>query len=140
MGIKEKLPLVNSGNKGIRIVGYVVYGIVLLMVLGALVPSQETSTSHIASSSAPVGFVVTVTSEDPWSGSIDTDENTRSIAGDGDVVATRIPISGEPQVVSVYIQKQNDDEGLLKVQILLGGVVLQESETSVAYGVVTVTT
>jgi hypothetical protein len=83
--------------------------------------------------------VVTVTSEDPWSGSIASDGNTRSIAGDGDVVATRIPISGEPQVVSVCVQKQNEDEGLLKVQILLGGVVLQESETSAAYGMVTVT-
>jgi hypothetical protein len=46
MGIKEKLPLVNSETKGIRIVGYAVYGIVLLMILGALVPSQDATTSH----------------------------------------------------------------------------------------------
>ena len=37
--IKEKLPLINSDNKRIRIAGYVIYAFVFLAILGALVPS-----------------------------------------------------------------------------------------------------
>jgi len=36
MSLKEKLPLLNSSNKGIRIVGYVVYALMALFVLGVL--------------------------------------------------------------------------------------------------------
>jgi hypothetical protein len=41
LGIKEKLPLINSSSKGIRIVGYVLYGFVFLIVLGMILPSQD---------------------------------------------------------------------------------------------------
>lgn len=43
--IKEKLPLLNSDSKGTRIVGYVVYAFVGLMVLGAILPSPDTGTT-----------------------------------------------------------------------------------------------
>lgn len=36
MGITDKLPLLNSKSKSVRIVGYVVYAFVVLMILGAL--------------------------------------------------------------------------------------------------------
>jgi len=39
MGIKEKLPLLNSEKKGTRIAGYVVYAFIGLMVLGAILPN-----------------------------------------------------------------------------------------------------
>jgi hypothetical protein len=42
MSIKEKLPLLNSDSKGTRMVGYVVYAFVGLMVLGAILPSPDT--------------------------------------------------------------------------------------------------
>jgi len=41
MGIKEKLPLLNSENKGVRIAGYVIYAFIGLMVLGAILPSPD---------------------------------------------------------------------------------------------------
>lgn len=42
MGIKEKLPLLNSDSKVTRIAGYVVYIFVGLFVLGAILPSPDT--------------------------------------------------------------------------------------------------
>ena len=45
MGLKEKLPLINSDNKGIRIAGYVLYAAVFLMILGAILPSQPDTAS-----------------------------------------------------------------------------------------------
>jgi hypothetical protein len=32
MGMKDKLPLINSSNKGIRIAGYVLYASVILVI------------------------------------------------------------------------------------------------------------
>jgi hypothetical protein len=45
LGIKDKLPLINSGSKGIRIVGYVFYGFVFLIILGMILPSQDVGIS-----------------------------------------------------------------------------------------------
>ena len=42
--MKEKLPLLNSDNKLTRIIGYVVYSFLFLIVLGALLPSDDTTT------------------------------------------------------------------------------------------------
>jgi hypothetical protein len=44
MGIKEKLPLVNNSRKSIRIIGYIMYGFILLIVLGAILPSDNKTT------------------------------------------------------------------------------------------------
>jgi len=44
LGLKEKLPLINSDNKGIRITGYIVYAFVILMVIGAILPSSPETT------------------------------------------------------------------------------------------------
>lgn len=41
MGIKEKLPLINSNSKGIRIVGYVFYGFIFLVILGMILPGED---------------------------------------------------------------------------------------------------
>lgn len=61
MGISEKLPLINSSNKIVKIVGYVVYAFVFLIILGAVLPSNtsddgaasndETSDSDLSESS-----------------------------------------------------------------------------------------
>lgn len=45
MGIKEKLPLINSGKKGTRFVGYVLYGFLILIFLGAILPHEPTVTA-----------------------------------------------------------------------------------------------
>jgi len=59
MSIKEKLPLLNSESKGTRIAGYVVYAFVILMVLGAILPSPdtggETATTTAATTTASTG-------------------------------------------------------------------------------------
>lgn len=48
-----------------------------------------------------------------------------------------IPIEGDPWIVTAVIQKQSES-GKLKVQILKDGEVKKESETSAAYGVVSI--
>jgi len=53
MGIKEKLPLINSSNKGTRIIGYVVYFFVAIWILGAIFPNH-TSVNNIESSQTTV--------------------------------------------------------------------------------------
>jgi hypothetical protein len=40
LSITEKLPLINSSNKGVRIAGYVLYAGIILIVLGALLLSS----------------------------------------------------------------------------------------------------
>jgi len=39
--LMRKLPLINSNNKKVRILGYVVYAWILLSILGALVPAEN---------------------------------------------------------------------------------------------------
>lgn len=47
MSLKEKLPLINSGSKGTRIAGYILYGFIFLMILGIILPApEETTTSN----------------------------------------------------------------------------------------------
>lgn len=45
MGIKEKLPLINSGSKTTRILGYITYFFVGLIILGAILPTPHTVTT-----------------------------------------------------------------------------------------------
>jgi hypothetical protein len=52
LSIKEKLPLINSSNKGTRIFGYVLYGFVFLIVLGMIMPSQDEGISVDSDSSS----------------------------------------------------------------------------------------
>ncbi len=57
MGIKEKLPLINSDKKGIRMAGYIIYAFIFLNVLGAILPppnSSETEAGSIKDQSAEV--------------------------------------------------------------------------------------
>jgi len=44
LGIKEKLPLINSSSKGARIAGYVLYGFVFLIILGNILPGDDKTT------------------------------------------------------------------------------------------------
>ena len=41
MGLRERLPLINSSNKRVRIVGYAAYAILGLMVIGAIIPDGQ---------------------------------------------------------------------------------------------------
>jgi hypothetical protein len=45
MGIKDKLPMIRSENKIIRLFGYVVYAFVILLIIGILIPSETSDTS-----------------------------------------------------------------------------------------------
>lgn len=45
MGITDKLPLLNSKNKIVKIVGYVLYAFVILMIVGAMLPSEDNGTT-----------------------------------------------------------------------------------------------
>ncbi len=42
MGITDKLPLLNSKSKIVKIVGYVLYAFIILMIIGAMAPSEDT--------------------------------------------------------------------------------------------------
>ena len=42
MGITDKLPLLNSKSKIVKIVGYVLYAFVILIIIGAMAPSEDT--------------------------------------------------------------------------------------------------
>jgi hypothetical protein len=63
------------------------------------------------------------------------DGNSRTV--DGRRTKT-FPVSGDPWMVSATFQKSGES-GDLKVQILKDGEIKGESETSAAYGVVSVT-
>ena len=52
MGLKEKLPLINSDSKRTRIIGYVVYAWIGLAILGAIVPAPDTTGSGAKASTA----------------------------------------------------------------------------------------
>ena len=52
MGIKEKLPLINSSSKGTRIAGYVLYGFAFLIILGMILPGEDKTVSESGSSDA----------------------------------------------------------------------------------------
>ncbi len=153
MGITDKLPLLNSKSKIVKIVGYVLYAFVILMIIGAMTPSEDKATKTASDDSTeaisedrPVekemsnseksdGWAVNIISDGAWSGSIGGDGNSHSVDGYGNKL---IPIEGDPWVVTAVIQKQ-DEFGDLKVQLLKDGKVKEESETSSAYGVVSVT-
>ena len=51
MSIKDKLPLINSGSKITRIIGYVVYCFIFLIVLGAILPHNTENVSESTPSS-----------------------------------------------------------------------------------------
>jgi hypothetical protein len=52
MGLTDKLPLLNSKSKIVKIIGYVLYAFVILMIIGAMAPSEDNVAT--ASASAPV--------------------------------------------------------------------------------------
>jgi hypothetical protein len=70
MGIKEKLPLINSQNKAVRIAGYVIYAIVALVVLGALsggdksTPAATTSNDSVKEESCVDAARFSIQTED----------------------------------------------------------------------------
>jgi len=41
MGITDKLPLLNSKSKIVKIIGYVLYAFVILMIIGAMAPAPS---------------------------------------------------------------------------------------------------
>jgi hypothetical protein len=53
MGIKEKIPLINSNSKMVRIVGYVFSFFVALAILGAVSPPEDAGPSVAVATEAP---------------------------------------------------------------------------------------
>jgi hypothetical protein len=41
MGIRDKLPLLNSDKKGVRVAGYIMYAFIALVVLDAILPAPD---------------------------------------------------------------------------------------------------
>lgn len=54
LGLKEKLPLINSDNKRIRTVGYIAYAILGLMVIDAITPDGQDV--HKITGNPTIGF------------------------------------------------------------------------------------
>lgn len=44
MGLTDKLPLLNSKSKIVKLVGIFVYAFVILMIIGAMAPSEDIDT------------------------------------------------------------------------------------------------
>lgn len=88
MGIKEKLPLLNSEKKGTRIAGYVVYAFIGLMVLGAILPSPDTGgeTTTTSATTTPV--------EDETAATETTEDEEEEISPDvAWIVSTQVALS-----------------------------------------------
>ena len=137
-----------------KIVGAIIGVFLLLIIIGAIVGTQDKSTTDLTATSQGTalpkevaastksssasdtasGWSVKVISGTSWSGSFGGDGNSRTVEGRGNKV---ISIPGNPWMVVAVVQKQSE-YGTLKVQILKNGEVKNEGETTASYGVVSV--
>ena len=53
MGIKDKLPLIRSESRTIRIFGYVVYAFAILLIIGILTPSETPDAPPVTPTQIP---------------------------------------------------------------------------------------
>jgi len=98
----KKLPLINSSNKGIKLVGYVVYAFILLIILGAISPrdsenvtSDAGSTSENSKNVTLGGYTFTLADAGSWliHPTVDTASGNRWGGGSAtgyDLVATQM--------------------------------------------------
>ena len=84
----------------------------------------------------PQDIEIQVVYEGDWSGTYSDVGRTMSISGTG---AKTIPFPDAKESISASIEKQDDSEKTLTVQIVRDDVVMAEETTDEAYGVVEVT-
>lgn len=143
---------------GIVLISVVVVMMAGLIAIGLTVDVPEQPAESNDSSSAPADSSTTPATEEKstdkngntqssdvairvgysgeWSGATsilyEGGSKSRSISGTG---TTTIPISGDPESISVNAQKQDGSSATLVVQIIEDGEVIAESSTNSAYGI-----
>ncbi|MFC5367230.1 hypothetical protein [Salinirubrum litoreum] len=99
------------------------------------VSSSDSFGGGSSGSSGDSAYSVRIEYDGSWRGSVGTAGSQRSVDGSG---SRTIEIDGDPNVISVSAQKQDDTDRKLTVKILNDGNVAKESSTTAEYGVVTV--
>lgn len=106
----------------------------------ATATSTPTTVSGGATTTAPVPEVVQVrvSYDGEWSGSIGPTGSSRTVDGSGERTFD-VEIEDGWDAVSAVMQKQDDGDDEMVVQLIYNGEVVQESSTSAAYGTASVT-
>jgi len=99
---------------------------------GPTATESPTETGAPTATESEVAFRIRIEYSGEWSGSIAAGGDSFSIDGEGS--ETR-EVTGDPSYASVSIQKQDDSEEELVVQILQDGSVISEANTTSSYGV-----
>jgi hypothetical protein len=94
----------------------------------ATTQSQDSGSSSDDSGS---GYVVKISYDGEWSGTIGGEGSMRSVQGSG---TETFEVSGNPSIVVANAQKSDGGSGTLTIQIIKNGEVVKESTTSAQYG------
>jgi hypothetical protein len=141
-----------GGKAAIGLAGICCVGLILILAISGMFSSDKTATTappvtntststptqtttNTTSTSTNTGLQIHIIYSGSWSGSYGDESGQQSIDGTGDKIIT---LSGNPNIVSVVMQKQDGGSGTLTVEILENGKVLETRSTSAEYGVVSV--
>ena len=75
MGIINKLPLLNSQSKIVKVIGYILYAFVILMIIGAMAPSNDKKTTSTLAKTEFTGLDSSEDSEDFKKGAEETKDD-----------------------------------------------------------------
>ena len=99
MGIKDKLPLIRSGRRIIRLFGYVVYAFVIIFIIGILIPSPPEAPPTPTPISTPPEITPTL----PTSTTPEVPEYNRTLVRNYEIVESEdISIKALDEPLSAY--------------------------------------
>ena len=102
MGIKDKLPLIRSESRIIRLFGYVVYAFVILFIIGILIPSPP-PTPEAPPTSTPISTPPEITPTIPTSTTPEVPEYNGTLVRNYEIVKTEdISIKALDKPLSAY--------------------------------------
>ena len=97
MGIKDKLPLIRSGRRIIRLFGYVVYAFVIIFIIGILIPSPPEAPP------TPISTPPEITPTLPTSTTPEVPEYNRTLVRNYEIVESEdISIKALDEPLSAY--------------------------------------
>lgn len=118
MSIKEKLPMLNSKNRSVRYVGYAIYALVGLTVLGAIIGPEDNK--DISKTTTDDTGHNTSTSQDPC-----LDDATLETAAETVLMQT-----GDFRTVDVYI---NEIDRAIQVEVEPSSIAYENPESFWSY-------
>ena len=102
MGIKDKLPLIRSESRIIRLFGYVVYAFVILFIIGILIPSPP-PTPEAPPTPTPISTPPEITPTIPTPTTPEVPEYNRTLVRNYEIVKTEdISIKALDKPLSAY--------------------------------------